>query len=128
MIRQKKIWLARHSGYRFTHWLLAACLLGSSAIVTTAQNAPPTILATGQGNAGNIIVDLSRVYWINATNSTVSSIDKLYGGVVRIHSPAGVDPVTGFPARGGDIVQDNLNLYFASATGSANGVFPPGRL
>jgi hypothetical protein len=50
------------------------------------------------------------VYWINNNNSRVSSVGKLNGGVVFIHNPANNVP-------GGDIVQDNGNLYFASETG-----------
>ena len=108
-IRQKSMLLARPPYYRFAHWLLVACLLTGSAIATTAR-AQLRILATGQAGAGNIIVDGSRVYWINNNNSTVSSVDKLNGGVVFIHNPANNVP-------GGDIVQDNGNLYFASQTG-----------
>jgi len=68
-----------------------------------------TILATNQGEVGNIIVDGSRVYWINFIDSTVSSVDKVNGGPVLIHNPA-----TGVTA--GDIVQDNVKLYFTSQT------------
>jgi hypothetical protein len=116
VIRQKEISLACRFGYQFAHRLLAACLLASSAIATTA-NAAPTILASNQGNVTNIIVDGSRVYWINAIDSTVSSVDKINGGVVRIHSPAGTLHGSNLPALGGDIVQDNVNLYFISGTG-----------
>src|SRR5438105_8210978 len=116
MIRQKEISLARHSGCRFTHWFLAACLLAGSAIATTA-NAAPTILATNQGNVTNIIVDDSRVYWINVNNSAVSSVDKLNGGATFIHSPASTLYGSNIPANGGDIVQDSTNLYFISNTG-----------
>src|SRR5205814_9080299 len=70
MIPQKRILPARRSGYRFTHWLLGACFLAGSAITTTSQ-ATPTILATNQGQVTNIIVDGSRVYWINYNNSAV---------------------------------------------------------
>src|SRR5438045_1498876 len=101
---------ARYSNCKFANWLLVACLLTGSAIATTAR-AQLTILATGQAGAGNIIVDGSRVYWINTNNAVVSSVDKLNGGVVRIHNPAGINSGPGTY----DLVQDNINLYFASA-------------
>ena len=112
IIRRKEISLARHSGYRFAHWLLAACLLTSSTLIATAD-AAVTVLAGGQTNAGNIIVDGSRVYWINQNTSAVRSIDKLSSGTSSVTTHyAG----TGFP--GGNIVQDNASLYF-----TANGNF-----
>ena len=110
--RPKKCVLASHSGYRLALWLLAAYFLVGSAITTTAQ---VVILARNQ-DGGNIIVDGSRVYWINRGNSVVSSVDKLHGGVIRIHNHAGTAV-----SVNGDIVQDNLNLYFASQQ------TPPGR-
>ena len=110
MIRQKSSLLGHPSYYPFASWLFAACLLTGSAVATKAKAQELTILATGQAGAGNIIVDGSRVYWINNNNSRVSSVDKLNGGVVFIHNPANNVP-------GGNIVQDNGNLYFASETG-----------
>ena len=107
---KKKFPSARYSNCKFANWLLVACLLTGSAIATTAR-AQLTILATGQAGAGNIIVDGSRVYWINTNNAVVSSVDKLNAGVVRIHNPAGINSGPGTY----DLVQDNINLYFASA-------------
>jgi hypothetical protein len=125
MNRQEKIFPARHSSYRLAHWLLAACLLTAAAFLSTtadAQTTTPdglvTFLATNQFGAGYIIVDGSRVYWINFNNSEVSSVDKLFGivvgadGAIRIHNPANNS------APGGAIVQDDLNIYFASETGT----------
>ena len=111
MIRQKSILLGHSSYYRFAYWLLVACLLAGSAVATTVRAQELRILATGQAGAGNIIVDGSRVYWINTNNAVLSSVDKLNGGVVRIHNPAGTNSGPGDY----DLVQDNVNLYFASA-------------
>src|SRR5437762_2842351 len=100
---------ARYSNCKFTNWLLVACFLTSSAIATTAD-ATVTILATNQGNPGNIIVDGSRVYWIDSGTARVASVDKLNGGLVLVNSPAAAADTGAYAAV--DIVQDTSFLYF----------------
>jgi hypothetical protein len=90
--------------------LTVALALFAGCISTT--NATVTVLTGNQRNAGNIVVDGSRVYWINQNTSAVSSIDKLSGGTSSVTTHfAG----TGWP--GGHLVQDTSFLYF-----TANGV------
>ena len=120
MIPQKRILPARRSGYRFTHWLLGACFLAGSAITGTAT-AAVTVLATNQGSPGNIIVDTSRVYWIDFNTAAVSSVDKLSSGgsSVLVNSPAAVADTT-YVA---DLVQDTSFLYFLRSEASGNSIF-----
>lgn len=104
----------------FTRSLLAACLLAGSAIATTADGAV-TVLATNQGNSGNIIVDPSRVYWINYINASVSSVDKLSSGgsSVLVHSPAANADHLYYS----DLVQDTFFLYFMRGEGCGDSVY-----
>ena len=120
IIREKETSLARGASFRLTHWLLAACFLASSTIATTAE-ATVTILATNQGNPGNIIVDGSRVYWINYINASVSSVDKLSSGgsSVLVHSPAANADHTYYA----DLVKDTVFLYFMRAEGCGDSVY-----
>ena len=123
MIPTKETSLIHLSGYRFAHRLLAACLLvGSATGIPTTATATPTILAQNQGNVHNIIVDNSRVYWINSTGAAVSSVDKINGGTVRIHSPSTKFCIAGtcVDTIGGDIVQDTANLYFVTGAGGGD--------
>jgi Concanavalin A-like lectin/glucanases superfamily len=75
------------------------------ASVSSAQLNVVRVLATGQTFPSNLLVDGARVYWIDAQNASVSSVDKVNGGTVMIHSP----PV---PLVGYDIQQDDAFLYF----------------
>lgn len=105
-IREKQVSLARRASCRLTHWLLAAYLLTNSALITSAS-AAVTVLARGQTGAGNIIVDSSRVFWMNQNNGVVRSIDKLSNGTSSVMTHYGG---AGFP--GGALVQDTSFLYF----------------
>jgi len=126
MIRQKEISLARHSGYRFGHWLLAACLLTGSAFLYTTANAAVTVLATNQGTPGNIIVDGSRVYWIDQNTAKVSSVNKLStgGSSVLVNSPAATADTT-YVA---DLVQDTSFLYFLRNETWGNSIFKASKI
>jgi hypothetical protein len=106
IIREKEISVARRASCRLTHWLLAACLLTNSALITSAT-AAVTVLTGGQTGAGNIIVDSSRVFWMNQNNGMVRSIDKLSGGTSSVTTHYGG---AGYP--GGALVQDTSFLYF----------------
>ena len=106
IIREREISLARRASCRLTHWLLAACLLTTPALITSA-GAAVTVLARGQAGAGNIIVDSSRVFWMNQNNGAVRSIDKLSSGTSSVTTHYGG---AGYP--GGALVQDTSFLYF----------------
>src|SRR5436190_3193609 len=126
MIPQKRILPARRSGYRFTHWLLAACLLTGSTFLYTTANAAVTVLATNQGTPGNIIVDGSRVYWIDQNTAKVSSVNKLStgGSSVLVNSPAATADTT-YVA---DLVQDTSFLYFLRNETWGNSIFKASKI
>ena len=90
----------------FAVFVFALCLATSGA-----SGAQAVMLATNQGE-GPIIVDDSRVYWINVWDGSVRSVDKINGGPVRIHSQ-------GPDASASDLAQDNVSIYFI---GSENGL------
>src|SRR5437660_11943335 len=124
---KKKSPSARYSNCKFTNWLLAACFLTSSAIATTANSqATPTILAINQGNPGNIIVDGSRVYWIDSATARVASVDKLNGGLVLVNSPAAAAD-TGANAAV-DIVQDTSFLYFLRLENCGDSIYKASKI
>jgi hypothetical protein len=119
-IRKTEISLARPASRRLIHWLLVACFLTGLAVATIV-NATVTTLATNQGNPGNIIVDGSRVYWINFINASVSSVDKLSGGgsSVLVHSP----PANADHVYFADLVQDTSFLYFMRGESCGDSVY-----
>jgi hypothetical protein len=117
MMRQKKIFLARHSGVKtkIKSALRAAChsfsgvvCVGAVILISSsAQAQNPAILANNVGFPDNIIIDGSSVYWGDALTGNISSVSKNPGGAV-----------TNYPVpmvAGGDLAQDNVFLYFVGA-------------